>query len=88
MAKKLSLRGKTFTGKVVSDKMRRTVSVQWERRILIPKFERFTKRRSTIKAHNPEEIDAQEGDIVRVKETRPISKTKNFVVVEIVEKAQ
>jgi small subunit ribosomal protein S17 len=83
--KTLSIRGKSFTGKVVSAKMHRTVVVEWERRVLVPKFERYTKRKSKISAHNPDEINAKEGDIVRIQETRPISKTKNFVVVEILE---
>ena len=83
----LSVRGKTFVGKVVSAKMHKTVVVEWERRTLIPKFERYEKRRSKVSAHNSEEINAQEGDIVRIQETRPLSKTKNFAVVEIITKA-
>jgi small subunit ribosomal protein S17 len=82
----ISVRGKTFTGKVVSAKMHKTVVVEWERRVLIPKFERYEKRRSKVSAHNPEEINAKEGDIVKIRETRPLSKTKNFVVVEVLEK--
>ena len=80
----ISVRGKTFTGKVVSAKMHKTVVVEWERRVLIPKFERYEKRRSKVSAHNPEEINAKEGDIVKIRETRPLSKTKNFIVVEVV----
>ena len=83
----LSVRGKTFVGKVVSAKMHKTVVVEWERRTLIPKFERYEKRRSKVSAHNPEDINAQEGDIVKIRETKPLSKTKNFVVVEILTKA-
>ena len=79
----ISIRGKTFTGKVVSAKMHKTVVVQWERRVLIPKFQRYEKRRSKIKAHNPESIDAQEGDMVQVQQTRPLSKTKNFIVIKV-----
>lgn len=79
----ISVRGKSFTGKVVSAKMHKTVVVEWERRVLIPKFERYEKRRSKVSAHNPDEINAKEGDIVRIQETRPLSKTKNFIVVEV-----
>ena len=85
---KITVRGKTFTGKVVSAKMHKTVVVEWERRVLIPKFERYEKRRSKVSAHNPETINAKEGDIVRIQETRPISKTKNFAVIEILSKAE
>lgn len=83
----ISKRGKSFTGKVVSAKMHRTVVVEWERRVLIPKYERYEKRRSKVAAHNPDEINAQPGDIVKIQETKPLSKTKNFVVVEILTKA-
>jgi small subunit ribosomal protein S17 len=80
----ISLHGKIFTGTVISDKMHKSITVSWERRISVPKYERFSKRYSKIKVHNPECIDAKTGDIVRVMETRPISKTKNFVVIEII----
>jgi len=82
--KDISVRGKTFTGKVVSAKMHKTVVVEWERRVLIPKFERYEKRRSKVSAHNPDKINAKEGNLVRISETRPISKTKNFIVVEVI----
>ncbi len=81
--KNLSLRGRTFEGEVVSDKMHKTVTVIWERRAYVPKYERYEKRRTRVKAHNPDNINAKVGDIVVIKETRPISKTKNFVVVEV-----
>jgi|GEM_PF-1127984 len=74
--------GRTFTGKVVSDKMRRTVTVEWERRTYVPKYQRYERRYSKIKAHNPDEIDAKVGDTVVIMETRPISKTKSFVVIK------
>ena len=75
-------RGRTFTGTVVSAKSQKTVTVEWERRRAIPKYERHEKRRTKIKAHNPESISAEEGDIVVIKECRPISKTKHFIIVE------
>ena len=83
---KLSTRGRTFTGIVISDKMTRTVTVEWERRKFIKKFERYEKRRTRIKAHNPDEINAEKGDTVMIEETRPISKTKNFLVKKIIKK--
>lgn len=79
---KTSMRGRTFTGVVVSDKMSKTVTVEWTRRYYIPKYERYEKRRSRVKAHNPDEIDAQTGDQVVIKETRPLSKTKHFIVIK------
>jgi small subunit ribosomal protein S17 len=88
MENNISVRGKSFVGTVVSSKMHRTVVVEWERRVLIPKYERYEKRKSKVKAHNPDTINAQEGDIVRIQETRPLSKTKHFVVLEILTKKE
>lgn len=78
------LRGRTFTGTVTSDRMMSTVTVEWERRKYVPKYQRYERRKSAVKAHNPKEINAKVGDTVLIRETRPISKTKHFVVVEIV----
>jgi small subunit ribosomal protein S17 len=86
MEKNISVRGKSFVGTVVGAKMHRTVVVEWERRVLIPKYERYEKRKSKVKAHNPDEINAQEGDIVKIEETRPLSKTKHFIVTQIITK--
>lgn len=84
--KTISVRGRTFTGIVTSDKMNKTVTVEWARRKYIPKYERYQKRRTKVKAHNPTAINAEKGDTVIIQETRPISKTKNFIVTSIVKK--
>ncbi len=86
--KNISTRGRTFEGTVVSDKMRKTVSILWGRKRFVPKYERYEKRQTKIKAHNPDEINAKEGDFVRVMETRPLSKTKNFIVTEIIKRKE
>lgn len=78
-------RGMSFVGTVVSAKAHKTVSVQWERRRFVPKYERYEKRRSKVAAHVPDGMSVNEGDVVRIKETRPISKTKHFVVTEVLE---
>jgi small subunit ribosomal protein S17 len=77
-----STRGRTFTGIVTSDKMSKTVTVEWSRRHYIPKYERYEKRRSRVKAHNPETIDARVGDKVTIMETKPLSKTKHFIIIQ------
>ena len=82
----LKCRGKTFSGTVVSSKMQKTVNVEWEWKGYLKKYERYEKKRRRVKAHNPQCINAGEGDIVRIIECRPLSKTKNFVVVEILGK--
>jgi len=78
----LSLRGRIFRGVVVSRKMQKTAKVQWERTNLIKKYERYEKRRSSVMAHIPDNIDVKEGDKVVIKECRPISKTKHFVIIK------
>jgi len=79
---KLRLRGRSFVGEVISSKVHKTASVQWERLHFLPKYERYEKRKTRLKAHNPTCINAKEGDTVKISETRPLSKTKNFVIVE------
>lgn len=82
----IKVRGRTFTGDVTSKDVHKTAKVIWTRQQLLRKFERYEKRRSGIKVHNPPCIDANVGDRVRVVETRPISKTKHFVIIEKIEK--
>jgi small subunit ribosomal protein S17 len=81
----LKLRGRDFVGTVTKAGAQKTVVVQWERLFSLPKYQRFEKRKSKIAAHNPACIAAKVGDKVRIIETRPISKTKTFVVVERLE---
>ena len=78
----LKVRGREFVGQVVSDSAQKTVKVQWEWQNFVPKYERYEKKRTTVQAHNPSCIDVKVGDQVLIKETRPISKTKKFVVIE------
>lgn len=78
----LALRGRSFVGTVVSDKMHNTAIVEWNRRHLLTKYERYEKRKTRLKVHNPECINAKEGDIVKIMECRPLSKTKNFTIIE------
>jgi small subunit ribosomal protein S17 len=81
----LPIRGRVFEGVVVTAKMEKTVVVERDYLSYISKFMRFERRRSRIPSHNPPCIDAREGDRVMVAETRPISKTVSFVVVEKLE---
>lgn len=82
-----SIRGSIFVGVVKSAKAPLTVTVEKELVRYVSKFERYKKDKAVVKAHNPPEINAGEGDLVKVGETRKISKTKSFVVVEILRKA-
>lgn len=79
----LSTRGRVLEGVVVSDKMHDTVVVLRDHVRYIPKYERYKKCSSRISAHNPQCISAKSGDKVKIAECRPLSKTKHFVVVEV-----
>lgn len=81
----LPVRGRVLEGIVVTAKMDKTVVVERNYLSYISKFMRYQRRRSRIPSHNPPCIDAKEGDRVTIAETRPISKTVSFVVVEKLE---
>ncbi|WP_336024593.1 30S ribosomal protein S17 [Halobellus salinisoli] len=78
----LSVRGQTLEGTVASTDMEKTVIVEREYDVHVPKYDRYMKRRSRIPAHAPPCVELSEGDTVRIAETRPLSKTKAHVVVE------
>lgn len=78
---------KTRTGKVVSDKMDKTVVVAIEDSVRHPLYKKIVKKTVKFKAHD-ENNECRIGDRVRIMETRPISKDKRWRVVEIIEKAK
>jgi small subunit ribosomal protein S17 len=81
----LPVRGRVLEGVVVSAKMDKTVIVRRDYIHYVPKFMRYERRRSRIPSHNPQCVNAKEGDHVRIAECRPISKTVSFVVIEKLE---
>ena len=78
---------KVFQGKVVSDKMEKTITVLIERRTLHPIYQKYVSQSKKLKAHD-EKNDAKIGDTVRIIECRPISKDKTWNLLEIVERAR
>jgi small subunit ribosomal protein S17 len=80
-------RRKVRVGKVVSDKMQKTVVVMIERLVKHPEYKRYVRRRSKFKVHD-EKNECKEGDIIRFMETRPLSKDKRWRFVEFVERAK
>jgi len=74
-------------GRVVSDKMDKTVTVRLERLVKHPLYGKYIRRSSKVHAHD-ETNDCKEGDTVRIAQTRPTSKTKSWQVIEVVERAQ
>lgn len=75
------------TGEVVSNKMDKTIAVLIYRMIRHKKYGKFVKKTSVFKAHD-EKNEAKIGDIVKIRETRPLSKTKRWALAEIVEAAK
>jgi len=76
-----------LTGRVVSDKMNKTVTVLVERKVKHPLYGKFVRRSKKFHAHD-ENNEFHPGDLVLIEETRPMSRTKTWKVVKLVEKAK
>ncbi len=77
---------RTVTGRVVSDKMDKTITVLVERKVKHPVYGKYVKRSTKLHAHD-EQNECQLGDLVTVKETSPYSKSKSWALVKIEERA-
>ena len=77
---------RTLTGKVVSNKMDKTITVSVERLVTHPTYGKILRRRTKIKAHD-EQNTCNEGDIVTITQCRPISRHKSWTLVEVIERA-
>ena len=78
----LSVRGKVIKGIIISKDVHTSATIESERTIFVKKYERYLKKKSRIRVHNPPCINAQVGDEVKAMECHPLSKTKHFVIVE------
>jgi small subunit ribosomal protein S17 len=78
---------KVLQGRVVSDKMKKTIVVEIQSRKLHPLYKKYLARSKRVKAHD-ENNDCKIGDVVRVVDTRPLSKDKRWRLLEIVERAK
>jgi len=74
---------RTMVGKVVSDKMDKTIVVMVERTVKHPKYGKIMKRRTKLHAHDESQV-CQIGNTVKIRESRPLSKTKSWVLVEVI----
>ncbi|HLD15661.1 MAG TPA: 30S ribosomal protein S17 [Candidatus Nanoarchaeia archaeon] len=79
----LKVRGRYFVGKIVRPVFHKTVVIEFQRQFYIPKFERYEKRMSRIKAYVPPCLELKQGDTIRIMETRKLAKTKNFVALGV-----
>lgn len=86
MEKRTTLR-KTRIGRVISNKNDKTITVVYEKKIRHPLYNKFVLRSKKFTAHD-EENACQEGDTVKIMETRPLSKSKRWRLVEILERAK
>lgn len=77
---------RTLSGKVVSNKMDKSITVLIERRVKHPIYGKYVKRSTKVHAHD-ENNDCNIGDTVTIQETRPLSKTKSFTLVAVDDKA-
>jgi small subunit ribosomal protein S17 len=77
---------RTLTGRVVSDKMQKSAVVLVERRVRHPLYGKYTRRSTKLHVHD-ENNDCKQGDTVTIRECRPVSRTKNWTLVEVVERA-
>lgn len=75
-----------MVGRVISNKMDKTITVEADRMVSHPKYGKYFRRNSIMKAHD-EKNEAKVGDKVRIQESRPLSKTKRWKLVEVLEKA-
>jgi small subunit ribosomal protein S17 len=80
-------RRKEIVGKVLSNKMNKSIVVGVERKVMHPMYGKFIKRTSKFMAHD-EKNEAHIGDVVQLMETRPLSKNKRWRLVEIIERAK
>jgi len=77
---------RTLTGRVVSDKMNKTITVLVERKVPHPMYGKYVRRSTKIHAHD-ETNECKQGDLVTIAQCRPLAKTKAWRLVEIVERA-
>ena len=78
---------RTLTGRVISDKMDRTITVLVERKVKHPVYEKYIRRSTKFHVHD-EGNECHEGDVVAIEECRPLSKTKSWRLNRIVERAR
>jgi len=81
----LAVKKELLSGVVIKKDTNRSATIEWNRSRYVPKYERYEVRRSRLRVHNPPCLDAQVGQKVLVARTRPLSKTKNHVILQIVD---
>ena len=80
-------RARVLTGRVVSDRMDKSITVMVERRVKHPLYKKYIRRKSTLHAHD-ENNESRMGDTVSIEQCRPLSKTKSWRLAQIMERAK
>lgn len=78
--------GREVVGRVISNKMQKTIAVMVERQIIHPMYGKRLRRSTVLKAHD-EKSECREGDLVSIRECRPISSSKHWKLIQVLEKA-
>ncbi len=84
----INVKKEFFKGTLIKKDTHHSATIEWKRPYYVPKYERYEIRRSRLRVHNPPCLDAQIGQEVLVARTRPLSKTKNHVIIQILKKEQ
>lgn len=79
----ISVKNEIYRGKVVKKDINRTATIEWFRSVYVPKYERYELRRSKMRVHNPSCLNAKIGQQVLVAKTRPLSKMKHHVIIQL-----
>ena len=82
----INVKKELLQGKVIKKDVNRSATIEWLRSHFVPKYERYEIRRSRLKVHNPACIDAQVGEKVMVAKSRPLSKTKNHIIIGVMDR--
>ena len=82
----INVKKEFIKGTIINRDINNTATIEWYRYFPVYKYERFEKRRSKLRVHNPECINAKVGEEVMVARTRPLSKSKNHVIIKIINK--
>ncbi|MDP3990025.1 MAG: 30S ribosomal protein S17 [archaeon] len=80
----LVVKKETIVGTIIKKDTNRSATIEWKRSRFVPKYERYEVKRFTLRVHNPTSVNAQVGQKVIVARTRPLSKTKNHVILGVV----
>lgn len=81
----LAVKKELLSGVVIKKDTNKSATIEWNRSKYVPKYERYEVRRSRLRVHNPPCLDAQVGQKVLVARTKPLSKTKNHVILQILD---